>query len=338
MTPGHFPNPQTPQELLGVTRRQLFQRCGTGIGAMALSSLLAREAQGAGGLPTPDPARKFHHSPKAKAVIFLFMAGGPSQLELFEDKPELRKFSGKKPPKEFMEGRRFAFLKGNETLLGTRRTFARYGKTGSELSDLFPHHQKIVDDVCWLRGLTTDVFNHGPAKLFVNTGSPQPGRPSMGSWVTYGIGSESQDLPGFVVPQSGPRGPRGGAVNWGSGFLPTIHQGVPFRSSGDPIVNLSSPAGITPHHQRDTIDAVNALNLKRLVATGDQEIQTRISQYEMAYRMQTSAPELTELSGESKETMELYGADPGKPSFANNCLLARRLVERGVRFVQLYHT
>src|SRR5688572_33427980 len=254
MTPGHFPNPQPPQDLLGVTRRQLFQRCGTGIGAMALSSLLARDATAAGGLPTPDPARKFHHSPKAKAVIFLFMAGGPSQLELFEDKPELRKFSGKKPPKEFMEGRRFAFLKGNETLLGTRRTFARYGKTGSELSDLIPHHQKIVDDVCWLRGLTTDVFNHGPAKLFVNTGSPQPGRPSMGSWVTYGIGSESQDLPGFVVLQSGPRGPRAGASLWSSGFLPTVYQGVPFMNGPEPILDLAGPPGVDARRQRGFVD------------------------------------------------------------------------------------
>jgi hypothetical protein len=250
--------------------------------------------------------------------------------------------NGKPIPQSMIEGKRFAFMdssfKERTTLLGTRRKFAQHGKHGAWVSELFPHQAKIVDDIAIVKTIATDVFNHAPAKLFMNTGSSQFGRPSMGAWVTYGIGSESKDLPGFVVLQSGPRGPRGGAVNWGSGFLPTIHQGVPFRSSGDPIVNLSSPAGITAGHQRDTIDAVNALNLKRLVATGDQEIQTRISQYEMAYRMQTSAPELTELSGESKETMELYGADPGKPSFANNCLLARRLVERGVRFVQLYHT
>ena len=328
----HVPNPRTPGELLGVTRRQLFQRCGVGVGAMALSSLLARDARAA------NPVRKPHHQAKAKAVIFLFMAGGPSQLDLFEDKPELRKFSGKKPPKEFMEGRRFAFLKGNETLLGTRRTFGRYGKNGTELSDLIPHHQKIVDEVCWVRGLTTDVFNHGPAKLFVNTGSPQPGRPSMGSWVTYGIGSESQNLPGFVVLQSGPRGPRAGASLWSSGFLPTVYQGVPFMNGPEPILDLASPPGFDARRQRGFVDAVTSLNKRRMDVVGDPEIATRIAAYEMAYRMQTSAPELMDIKGESKATLDLYGVEPGKPSFAANCLLARRLVERGVRFVQLYHT
>jgi Protein of unknown function (DUF1501) len=331
MTP-HVPNQATPHELLAVTRRQLFARCGVGIGALALSTLLAQDAGAA------EPPHAPHYTPKAKAVIFLFMAGGPSQLELFDDKPELRKFSGKKPPKEFMEGRRFAFLKGNETLLGSRRKFGRYGRSGAELSDLLPHHRKIVDDVCFVKGLTTDVFNHGPAKLFVNTGSPQPGRPSMGSWVSYGIGSESQNLPGFVVLQSGPRGPRGGAALWSSGFLPTTHQGVPFLSGPEPILDLRSPSGFNPTRQRAMVDAVASLNRHRLDAVQDPEIATRIAAYEMAYRMQTSAPELMDIKGESKQVLDLYGVQPGKPSFAANCLLARRLVERGVRFVQLYHT
>jgi hypothetical protein len=237
-----------------------------------------------------------------------------------------------------MEGKRFAFLKGTETLLASERSFARYGECGQELSDLLPHHRKIVDQVCWLHGLTTDVFNHGPAKLFVNTGSPQPGRASMGSWATYGLGSESQDLPGFVVLQSGPRGPRGGSSLWSSGFLPTTYQGVPFRSGPEPILNLASPAGIDRGRERQFVDAVGDLNRHRLDVVGDPEIATRIAAYEMAYRMQASAPELMDIGDEPQSIRDLYGAEAGKPSFASNCLLARRLVERGVRFVQLYHT
>jgi hypothetical protein len=330
--------------LRDITRRHFFRNCAVGVGSIALASLFAEQLTASPQSQIADRKSQIgpHHPPRAKNVIYLFMAGGPSQLELFDYKPKLIELNGKPIPQSMIEGKRFAFMdssfKDRSTLLGSRRKFARHGQHGAWVSELFPHQAKIVDDIAIVKTVATDVFNHAPAKLFMNTGSSQFGRPSMGAWVTYGIGSESKDLPGFVVLQSGPRGPRGGAVNWGSGFLPTIHQGVPFRSSGEPIVNLSSPAGITPHHQRDTIEAVNALNLKRLAATGDPEIQTRIGQYEMAYRMQTSAPELTELSGESKETMELYGADPSKPSFANNCLLGRRLVERGVRFVQLYHT
>ena len=316
------------------TRRHFFQQCGVGLGSIALSSMLARDA----GATSQAALKQPHHKARAKNVIFLFMAGGPSQLELFEDKPKLREFDGKAPPKEFMEGRRFAFLKGDIKLLGGRRTFGRYGKAGFELSDLLPYHREIVDDVCFVRGLSTDVFNHGPAKIFMNTGSPQPGRPSMGSWVTYGIGSESQDLPGFVVLQSGPRGPRAGATLWSSGFIPTTYQGVPFRGTGDPILNLASPKGIDRTTQRDFFDAVGDLNKHRLEATNDAEITTRIAAYEMAYRMQSSAPELMDISKESPATLKMYGAEPGKASFGNNCLLARRLIERGTRFVQLYHT
>jgi hypothetical protein len=336
--------------LLAVTRRHFFRDCGVGLGAMALDSLLGRDGLAASPTTHHSPltthcSPKPHFAPRARSVIFLFMAGGPSQFELFEHKPELQKYHGKPIPESFIKGRRFAFMntftRETPRLLGTKRTFARCGKNGFlYVSDLLPHFAKIVDEVCFLRTVATDVFNHAPAKLFFNTGSPQFGRPSMGAWLTYGLGSESQDLPGFVVLQSGPRGPRGGAALWGSGFLPTTFQGVPFRPDGFlPIVNLGSPAGITPARQLDTLKAVRDLNKHRLDVTGDREIATRIAAYEMAYRMQTSAPELIDLSKESKETLELYGAEPGKgTSYANNCLLARRLVERGVRFVQLYHT
>lgn len=322
------------------TRRHFFQQCSVGLGSIALASMANPSASLVANAPATSPMapKKPHHRAKAKNVIYLFMAGGPSQLELFEDKPKLREFDGKAPPADFMEGRRFAFLKGDIKLLGGRRTFGRYGKSGAELSDLLPYHRDIVDDITFVRGVGTDVFNHGPAKIFMNTGSPQPGRPSMGSWVTYGIGSESQNLPGFVVLQSGPRGPRAGATLWASGFIPTTYQGVPFRGVGDPILNLANPKGIDANTQRDFFDVVGDLNRHRLDATNDPEIATRIAAYEMAYRMQSSAPELMDISKESPETLKRYGAEPGKASFANNCLLARRLIERGVRFVQLYHT
>lgn len=324
------------------TRRHFFGQCGVGIGAMALHSMLRQEAAAAKPVAidpqNPLAPRKPHFPPKAKRVIYLFMAGGPSQLELFDDKPKLRELSGQKPPQSLMEGKRFAFLKGNETLLGSQRTFARYGECGMALSDLLPHHRKIADEVCWLQGMSTDVFNHAPAKLFMNTGFQAPGRPSVGSWLTYGLGSESRDLPGFVVLQSGPRGPRAGASLWSSGFLPTSFQGVPFRGKGDPILHLRSPDGISRSQERDFYDTVAALNQARLSQVEDPEILTRINAYEMAYRMQTSAPELMELSQESAETLDLYGVKPGESSFAANCLLARRLAERDVRFIQLYHT
>ncbi|MCU0873080.1 MAG: DUF1501 domain-containing protein [Pirellulaceae bacterium] len=324
-----------------LARRQFLQQCGVGLGAMALGNLLARDGVfGAESAvpPTAMTPRAGHHAARARAVIFLFMAGGPSQLDLFCDKPKLRELHGQSPPPSYLEGKRFAFLKGTEKLLGSARKFERCGQCGQELSELLPFHRTIVDEVCWLHGLTTDVFNHGPAKLFVNTGSPQPGRPSMGAWVTYGLGSESDDLPGFVVLQSGPRGPRAGGTLWSSGFLPTTFQGVPFRSGPEPILNLTSPAGQTRQREREFIDAVGDLNRQRLAAVGDPEIATRIAAYEMAYRMQASAPELMDIGDEPPAVLDAYGAASGKPSFANNCLLARRLVERGVRFVQLYHT
>jgi hypothetical protein len=324
------------------TRRHFFRDCGVGLGALALNKLLQQDAVG-GFSPKIDPAnpmdlRRPQLPARAKNVIFLFMAGAPSQLDLFADKPKLREYHGKTPPKSLMEGKRFAFLKGNETLLASHRSFERYGSCGMTLSELLPHHRRIVDKVTWVQSLTTDVFNHGPAKLFMNTGFQAPGRPSMGSWATYGLGSASRDLPGFVVLQSGPRGPRAGSTLWSSGFLPTSFQGVPFRGKGDPILYLRSPQGITRPREREFYDAVGGLNQARLEETGDPEIMTRINSYEMAYRMQTSAPELMDLSDESPRTFAHYGCQPGDSSFANNCLLARRLVERGVRFVQLYHT
>lgn len=337
---------QPTANLQNLTRRHLFSGCAMGVGSIALASLLGEQNALAAAAPASGPLtpRRPHYPAKAKNVIYLFMAGGPSQLELFDYKPKLVELNGQPIPESYIAGRRFAFMNSFATakerpkLLGTRRKFARHGHSGAWFSELLPHTAAIADDITIVKTLATDVFNHAPAKLFMNTGSAQSGRPSMGAWVTYGIGSECRDLPGFVVLQSGPRGPRGGAANWQSGFLPTSYQGVPFRASGEPIVDLSTPTGISTDRQRDTLDAVRALNLKHLVATGDQEIATRISAYEMAYQMQTSAPELIDLKGESKETLALYGAEPGKPSFANNCLLARRLVERGVRFVQLYHT
>jgi hypothetical protein len=330
--------------LLLQTRRHFFRDCAVGLGAMALTDLLAGGRASAGPAPFVSPLapRKPHFEPKARAVIYLFMAGAPSQLELYEHKPKLTEYDGKPIPDEFVKGKRFAFMdtftKEHPKCLGTRRKFARHGARGTYVSECLPHTATVVDDLAIVRSVQTNVFNHAPAKFFINTGSPQTGRPSMGSWATYGLGSESQDLPGFVVLQSGPRGPRGGAPLWGSGFLPTTYQGVPFRSGGDPILNLSSPRGVTPERQKDVLDAVRDLNAERLDAVGDPEIATRISSYEMAYRMQSSAPELIDVSRESRKTLEAYGAEPGKASFANNCLLARRLVERGVRFVQLYHT
>ncbi len=324
------------------TRRHFFRDCRVGLGAMALASLLGdRPLPGAAPDRSLNPLapRDGQHPAKAKRVIFLFMAGGPSQLELFDPKPKLQEMHGQVIPESYVRNKRFAFIKRDAKLLGTTRKFARCGQSGAVIGELLPELQTVADDLCIVRSMVTDVFNHGPAKLFVNTGSPQfMGRPSMGAWVTYGIGSESQDLPGFVVLQSGNRGPRGGAPLWASGFLPTTYQGVPFRSGAEPILNLSNPRGIDAERQKQFVDAVNDLNRLRLDETADPEIATRVAAYEMAYRMQTSAPELMNLAGETAATLDLYGVQPGKPSFAANCLLARRLVERGVRFVQLYHT
>ena len=329
--------------LLQTTRRQFFSRCGMGVGSIALASLLSKTGVHAAPqtrFGNPLAPKHPHFAPKAKNIIYLFMAGGPSQLELFDYKPKLAELSGQPIPQSYIDGKRFAFMNSSHgvKLLGTRRAFERRGQSGMWVSDLLPHTGSIVDDAAFVTTCSTKLFNHAPAKLFMNTGSELFGRPSMGSWVTYGIGSEADDLPGFVVLQSGPRGPRGGSVNWGSGFLPTTFQGVPFRGNGEPILNLGTPQTVSAGSQQRTIDAVRQMNLKRLVETGDPEIGTRIASYEMAFKMQSSAPDLIDLTDETPATLNLYGAERGKPSFATNCLLARRLVERGVRFVQLYHT
>ena len=336
---------QSDNPLLRTTRRHFFSQCAIGLGQIALASLFKEKQIFADEMlhvGNPLAAKSPHFVPRAKSVIYLFMAGGPTQLELFEYKPKLLEYNGKPIPDSFLQGKRFAFMdsfsKEAPKLLGTRRQFKRHGQSGRYISDCLPHLAGVVDDLAFVSSIFTDNFNHAPAKIFVNTGSTRFGRPSMGSWVTYGLGSESQNLPGFVVLQSGPRGPRGGALNWGSGFLPTSYQGVPFRSGGDPILNLSSPKGFDLQRQGQALEAIRDLNLTHLADVGDPEIATRISSYEMAYRMQTSGPELIDFATESKETLTLYGAEPGARSFANNCLLARRLVERGARFVQLYHT
>lgn len=332
------------------TRRWFFQDCCVGLGGMALAGLLsergfAKEAapNAAAAPPTaanPEDAmapRPPHYAPKAKRVIYLFMAGAPSHLELFDYKPQLEKFNKTLPPAELVKGYRAAFINPNSTLLGPKFKFAKHGKCGAELSELLPHLSKVVDDITIVKSMVTDAFNHAPAQIFMNTGSQQFGRPSLGAWTTYGLGSESRDLPGYVVLQSGSKGTSGGSSNWGCGFLPTSHQGVQFRGSGDPVLYLANPPGIDAELQRDTLDAVKQLNQRHLAEVGDPEIATRINAYEMAYRMQTSAPELMDISRESPETLALYGAEPGKASYANNCLLARRMIERGVRFVQLFH-
>jgi hypothetical protein len=282
-------------------------------------------------------SRQPHFAPKAKRVVFLFMAGAPSHLELFDNKPQLKKFDGTLPPADLLKGYRAAFINPNSKLLGPRFEFRKAGKSGIEVGELLPHFAEIVDDVALVKSMATDAFNHAPAQVLMNTGSQQFGRPSMGAWTLYGLGSESKNLPGFVVFSSGLKGPSGGNSCWGSGFLPTVYQGVTFRSSGDPVLYLSNPPGVDAEMQRDTLDVIGRLNRRKREVAGDPEVDTRIASFEMAYRMQSSAPELMDISQESKQTLELYGAEPGKPSFANNCLLARRLLERGVRFVQLYH-
>lgn len=313
-----------------IARRWFMEQCGVGMGALALPSLLSAATD-------PMAPKKPHHAAKAKNVIYLFMAGGPSHLELFDNKPTLAKFDGTLPPAELLKGYRAAFINPNSKLLGPKFKFAKHGQSGAEVSELLPHTAGIVDDICIVKSMASDAFNHAPAQLMMNTGSMQFGRPSMGAWSVYGLGNESKDLPAFVVFSSGAKGPSGGSSCWGSGFLPSVYQGVQLRNSGDPVLYLSNPRGVDAETQQESLDAIQAMNRERLQVTGDPEISTRINSFEMAHRMQTSAPELMDLSKESKATLDMYGVEPGKPSFAYNCLLARRLVERGVRFVQLYH-
>jgi uncharacterized protein (DUF1501 family) len=327
-----------------VTRRHFFKECGMGLGSMALASLLNRELlagadQGVQAKPqfgNPLAAKQPHFAPRAKRVIYLFQAGAPSQLDLFDYKPELVKYNGKQVPQELVKGINYAFIKPDAALYASEFRFRKHGQSGAEMSDALKYLPGVADDIAIIRSMVTEAINHAPGQIFMNTGSVQFGRPSLGAWVTYGLGSETQDLPAFVVLSSG-GGTSGGSSNWGCGFLPTVYQGVPFRRTGDPILSLANPKGITRKMQGQSLETLKALNEHHLKGTGDPEIATRINAFEMAYRMQESAPELMDLSKESKETIEKYGATPGKASFANNCLLARRLVERGVRFVQLFH-
>lgn len=313
----------TPDRLKQITRRHFFQQSGLfGVGAAALS---AAESPG------------LHHPAKAKNIIFLFQAGGPSQLDMFDFKPKLNRFDGQPIPDDVVKGERFAFIKGAPRLLGTPHSFRKFGQSGAELSNLLPHLSAIADDVAFVKSVNTTQFNHAPAQIFMNTGHQIPGRPSMGSWLSYGIGTENKDLPAFVVLLSGKNAPDGGKSCWSSGFLPTQHQGVEFRRQGDPVLFLSNPEGVTPADRRQSLDLIGGLNKLHQADIGDPEIATRIASYELAYRMQTSVPGLADLSREPAHIHEMYGTEPGKSSFANNCLMARRMVERGVRFVQLFH-
>jgi hypothetical protein len=332
----YLPERMSSDLLRAATRRHFFKQAGFGIGAAALTDLLNASEVKASEV-NPMAARPPMFPAKAKSVIYLFMAGAPSQVDLLDPKPMLQKYDGQNVPEELTKGERFAFIKGTPRLLGSPFEFGRCGKSGAEISELLPHLKNVADDVSIIRSLHTTQFNHAPAQIFMNTGFQIIGRPSMGSWMTYGLGSDCKDLPGFVVLISGENQPDGGKACWGAGFLPSVYQGVEFRSQGDPVLFLTNPEGVSEKTRRESLDLLKTLNEEHLASNGDPEIQTRIASYEMAYRMQSSVPELVDISKEPESVHKLYGTEPGKKSFANNCLLARRLVERGVRFVQLYH-
>jgi len=323
---------------LNVTRRHFLGQTGFGIGSLALASLLGKDASAGEDRWRDNPLaqREPHFRPTAKRVIYLHMAGSPPVLDMFDYKPELVRRDGQPCPDEFLKGRRFAFTSGTPLLLGTPRTFAQYGESGAWLSDALPGLRDVVDELCIVKSLYTDQFNHAPAELMLYTGSPRMGRPSLGSWVTYGLGTESQDLPGYVVLISSGSNPSAGKTVWGSGFLPSVYQGVQCRGQGDPVLYLSDPAGMDRELRRLSLDTLGRLNELEADRSGDPETRTRIAQYELAFRMQMSVPEAMDITRETKTTLEDYGARPGESSFANNCLLARRLVESGVRFVQLF--
>jgi hypothetical protein len=337
------PRPPSDESLREVTRRHFFREAGFGIGSLALTSLMGDrlfaftpEADAVLSQAARAVAPKI--AAKAKQVIYLFMAGAPSQVDLFDNKPLLQKHDGQEIPPGFIpEGERFAFVKGTPRLLGSPFSFTRHGQADAEISELLPHLSEHSDEIAIIRSMKTTQFNHAPAQIFMNTGHQIIGRPSLGSWLSYGLGSENKDLPAFVVLISGQNNPDGGKSCWGSGFLPTLHQGVEFRSKGEPVLFSQNPPGVDARTRRESLDLVNGLNRIERNRLGDPETDTRIAAYELAYRMQTSVPELTDVSAEPVKIHEMYGTEPGQVSFANNCLLARRLIERGVRFVQLYH-
>ena len=339
-------NDRQEADVRQATRRAFLGRTGLGLGSIALGSLLSRDgyartAPGLGLAGTGDEGGTglgiSHYRPRAKKVLYLFMAGAPSQLDLFDPKPTLDRLDGTDAPEELWKKERFAFIKGVPKLLRSPFQFSQQGRSGAWLSELLPHLGRVVDKVSFVRSLHTDHFNHGPAQIFMNCGHQIVGRPSLGSWLMYGLGTENEDLPGFVVLVSGKIDPGAGSACWSSGFLPTQHQGVEFRTKGDPVPCVSNPDGVTAATRARALSTLTELNRQRRDAVGDPEIDTRISAYELAFRMQTSVPELAELSSEPESVREAYGVELGKPSFANNCLLARRMLERGVRFVQLYH-
>lgn len=321
------------------TRRHFLRHCATGLGAFALGGLVGCNTDQAAVPLTAARGKQLgipHFTPKAKRVIFLHMAGAPSQLELFDYKPELQKLDGLDCPPSLLEGKRFAFIRGVPKMLGPQANFRQHGDSGVWISDYLPHLAGSADDIAFLKACHTDQFNHAPAQLLLYTGFANLGRPSMGSWVTYGLGSENNNLPSFVVLVSGGKTPDAGKSVWGSGFLPTIYQGVQCRSKGDPVLYVSDPVGMPRDLRKRTIEAINRLNEEHYQDVGDPEILTRIGQYEMAYRMQMSVPEVMDISKEPQHILDMYGAEPGAASFANNCLLARKLIENDVRFVQLF--
>jgi hypothetical protein len=326
------------------TRRHFLKKCGYGIGTMALGSLMGCNL-GSSDKPVNNPLattgdpmapRLSHYAPKAKRIIYMHMAGGPSQLELFDYKPDLVKLHGQDCPNSLLEGKKFAFIRGIPRMLGPQARFKKQGQSGTMISNLLPHFSTVVDKVAVIKSMHTDDFNHAPAQLLMLTGESRLGKPSIGSWITYGLGSENENLPGFIVLVSGGKTPDAGTSAWGNGFLPSVYQGVQCRSEGDPVLYVSNPAGMSSSLRRKTLDAINKINSQTYDDMGDPETLTRISQYEMAFRMQTSVPDVMDISSEPEVIHQMYGTEPGKSSFANNCLLARRLIEQNVRYVQLF--
>jgi hypothetical protein len=328
-------NPALEQVQLN-TRRHFLKNCGVGLGAGALAQILSPDAFGLKAPENPLLPRKSHFSSKAKRVIYIHLTGSPPHLDLWDYKPELVKRTDQECPDEFIKGKQFAFTSGTPKLMGTPRTFSQYGKSGMWMSDAIPHLHQHADDLCVIKSMHTDQFNHAPAELFVHTGFPQPGRPSFGAWTTYGLGSENQDLPGYVVLISSGTQPNGGKNSFSAGFIPSVYQGVQCRSKGDPVLYVSNPPGMDRSLRRASLDALRDLNQKAAEDFAHPETLTRIAQYELAYRMQASVPDVMDISNESKDTLDAYGAEVGGASLGNNCLLARRLAEKGVRFVQLF--
>ena len=323
-----------------MTRRHFFGRAGTGIGSLALASLLDQNLSGAEAKQSVGALKNLHFAPKARRVIYLFMSGGPSHIDLFDNKPKLKELNGTELPASVRGSQRITGMtSGQKQLLcaGSQFSFARHGKCGAEISDIIPHTARIADDIAIVRSMFTEPINHDPAVTFIGTGNQQPGRPTMGAWASYGLGSENKNLPAFIVLLSGGGGQPLLSRYWHNGFLPSNHQGVQFRGQGDPVLFVSNPNGMESGQRRQLLDGIQKLNRIQLEAVRDPEIATRIEAYEMAFRMQTSVPDLMDISTEPKSVLDLYGAEPGKASFANNCLLARRLAERDVRYIQLFH-